>query len=281
MADQGHYGGRPGTSRQGIYVCAPNGKFLASINSTEPDRVIAMLRDGLAAWESFLRADPRGLDETSAILPRHRWEESYPEQGLVLHVISRDLPQQCDPSIPCQEKWNQDYLWYSQDEARCWLGSDPQVGQVHSLPAHLVARLARFHFVDNVKGETPKFSPDGVTGSQISTEIVERTGTVVKLKISGSTKGAAPDGWWQSANGVVTRVLGHASFDLAAGRFTAFEIVALGRRWGETRFNGRRRDPDSGPLGYVIRLAAADAPRIAPAHIYAYDAGWVVYPESR
>jgi hypothetical protein len=276
MANHGHYGGRPG-SRQGIYVCSPSGKFLASVNSNDPDRVVRMMREGLAAWEK-LAAEERRLPAENAIKPRHRWEDSFPMDGLVVNVISRDLPEHCDPTAPCEVAWNQDYVWYSKPEARRWLSDDPRLGDVHSVPDELVARLARFHLVDNVKGQTPMFSRDGVQGSRISTEVVQRTGSTVKLKISGQTNGIAAEGWWQSANGVVTRLLGHATFDLAQGAFVEFEMVALGRRWGYTRFNDRRTDAESGPLGYVFRLAARGAPRVAPASIAAYDADWVVRP---
>lgn len=280
MANHGHYGGRPGSTRQGIYVCSPSGKFLASVNTTNPGRVLEMMQDGLAAWEKLPAAERR-LSAESAIKPRHRWEDSYPSDGLVVNVISRDLPEQCDPHAPCKVKWNQDHVWYSKEEARSWLGNDPQQGDVHQLPEELVARLARFHFVDNVKGETPRFSRDGVKGSQISTEVVKRIGPLVELKISGLTKGVAAEGWWQSSNGVVTRVLGHATFDLERDAFVKFEMVALGRRWGFTRFNGRSRDPESGPLGYVFRMAAPRAHRIAPTAIGAYEADWVIRPQRR
>ena len=277
MANHGHFGGRPGSTRQGIYVCAPNGKFLASINSNDPERVMKMLQEGLAAWQA-LPESQRRLEADSQIQPRHRWEDSYPTDGLVLNVISRDLPERCDPSQPCEVKWNKDYVWFSQGEARQWLGEDPQIGDVHSLPEKLVARLVRFNLVDNVKGETPRFTPAGIEHSRISTEVVERNGPIVRVKIVGQTTGVAAEGWWQSANGVVTRVLGNGVFDLNENAFQTFEMVALGRRWGQTRFNGRYRDPDSGPLGYVFRLAAPDAPRIAPTGIASYEADWVIRP---
>ena len=85
MANQGHYGGRPG-SRQGIYVCSPSGKFLASINTSDPDRVLEMMQEGLQAWEK-LAADEQRLLGESSIKPEHRWEDSFPADGLVLNVI--------------------------------------------------------------------------------------------------------------------------------------------------------------------------------------------------
>ncbi len=74
-------------------------------------------------------------------------------------------------------------------------------------------------------------------------------------------------------------IRGTAEFDLDKGKFVEFEIVALGRRWEQTRFNGRRRDAESGPLGYVFRLEDSNAYRIAPTQIYGYDVDWVIRPE--
>jgi hypothetical protein len=282
MANYGHFGGRPGATRQGIYICCPSGKFLASINHNSPERVLQMMQDGLAAWQEVSSEDRKLADE-SEINPRHRWEDSYPSDGLVIHVLTRDLPEQCTPDAPCESKWNQDYAWFSSSEAREWLGLNPQVGDVHSLPESVTARLAQFHLVDSVKGETPEFTPGDVAESHITTEVIERTGSTVRLLIVGQTQGVAGEGWWQSANGVVARLYGHATFvlrddDLEQGAFTELDIVALGRRWGHTRFNGRERDLSTGPLGYVLRLASPDAPRIAPTHIDSYSADWVENP---
>lgn len=277
MAEKGHYGGNPGSTRQGIYVCTSNGEFLASVNSNNPDRVLRMMREGLAAWERIPK-EKRQYASDNKVTPRHRWEDSYPRDGLIVNVISRDLPANCDPTVPCEVKWNQDYVWFSSDEARSWLSDNPQRGDVHSLPAELIERLVRLHFVDNVKGQTSRFTANAVEGSEIQTEVVERVGPRVKLKITGETRGTASHSWWQPSHGVTTRVLGSAEFDLQENRFTEFEFVALGRRWGYTRFNGRRRDPESGPLGYVFRLADANTPPIAPAWISHYDADWVIRP---
>ena len=74
--------------------------------------------------------------------------------------------------------------------------------------------------------------------------------------------------------------MGSATFDLRKERFTEFEIVAIGSRWGYTRFNGRRRgQSEKSPVGFVFQLAESNAPRIAPAFIYQYGADWVKRPE--
>jgi hypothetical protein len=281
MAEHGHYGGRPGTTRQGIYVCSPSGKFLASINSNSPDRVLTALERGLKAWEE-LPAEERRLAPDSAIKPRHRWEDSFPKGGLVLSMITRDLPADCDPGKPGAAKWNQDRVWFSKGEARQWLPQDPKPGDRHPVPSELVSRLTRLHLVDTVNGQTSPFSPGQVAGSQIATEVLGRDGGRVTFKITGTTKGDAQGRDRRaSAHGVETRILGHAAYDLDQEAFVEFQMVALGTRWGYTQLNGRRRDPESGPVGFVFELTPADAPPIAPAFIRNYDAPWVRRPETR
>jgi hypothetical protein len=281
MAEHGHYGGRPGQSRQGIYVCSANGTFLASINSNNPDQVLATLERGLKAWEE-LPAEAKRLSPLSEIKPRHRWEDSFPKGGLVLSMITRDLPPDCDPRKPCAARWNQDRVWFSKGEARLWLSREPKSGDNHPVPQELVSRLARLHLVDTVNGQTSPFSPGQVAGSHIATEVLGREGGRVTIKIAGTTKGDAHGrGRRESAHGVETRILGHATYDLDKGAFVEFQMVALGTRWGHTEFNGRRRDPESGPIGFVFELAPADAPPVAPAFIRNYDVPWVSRPETR
>lgn len=278
MANHGHYGGNEGGTRQGIYVCSPSGKFLASINSNDPDRVLGMLERGLKAWND-LPADERRLSSSSEIKPQHRWEDSYPSDGLVLTMVTRDLPEKCDPSAPCAEKWNQDQVWFSQDEARSWLPADPQPGQTHQLPEDLVYRLAGLHLVDTVKGQSARFSRRGIAGSHIDAKVVGREGSEVKLQLTGRTSGMTDASWWRdTSNGIVLQLLGHATFDLGSQRFTEFEMLALGRRWGYTRFNGRRRDPEHGPVGFVFQLASERTVPIAPAFVFSYDADWLARP---
>ncbi len=279
MSRNGHYGDRPEGSQQGIYVVSPSGKFLASANTNRPEHIVKLLQRGLRAWDA-LAASERKLAAEADIAPLHRWEDSYPDDGLVLSCFVRDLPEQCDPTAECEVKWNRDYVWCSRSEARQWLADgEPQVGEQHVLPEQLLRRLAQFHLVDVVKGQTWRFTEQQIDG-RIVTEVVARDGALVRVKISGNTKADSPGaGRRAMPHGVATEILGTATFDLQQGAFVEFEMVALGTRWGRTRFNGRYRDPQSGPLGFVFRLVPPNAPRVAPAFIAAYNADWVVRPE--
>ena len=60
-------------------------------------------------------------------------------------------------------------------------------------------------------------------------------------------------------------------FDVERGRFTRFDLVAIGTRWGGTTHNARGRDLDPAPVGYAFTLAGDDEV-VAPAFMASY--GW-------
>ena len=78
----------PSRTRQGTYAAAPSGILLASINSSDPERMAEMLRQALARWESMSRTE-RLLPDGPSLLSGEatRGERFYPADGLVLRVI--------------------------------------------------------------------------------------------------------------------------------------------------------------------------------------------------
>ena len=78
--------------------------------------------------------------------------------------------------------------------------------------------------------------------------------------------------------GIATALVGRATFDLAAGEFTAFEAVALGERWGRSAMNGRHKQTEPSAVGFHLTLG--DPGRvIAPTFLALYEADWVRRPE--
>lgn len=238
MADKGHYGGGQGT-RQGIYVCSSSGDFLSSINSLNPDAVITTLETALRKWKQ-LPETVRRRGSAANPMPAHRWETGYPDHGLVLVSVNRDLVAEQGDVRRTGDRWNRDHVWFSAKESRSWVPADPIPGTVHQLPAPLVRRLARFHFVDNVRGQTLPFAVEEVCGSEIQTEVLERRGQLVRFRISGATMAVAEGPWLMGDNdwkpprefprSMAAQLLGYASYDLGRGAFTAFEMIARGSR---------------------------------------------------
>ena len=54
IAEQGHYAGRtkPTATRQGLYTATSDGELLASINTTNVERVLEMIGSALSKWEA-------------------------------------------------------------------------------------------------------------------------------------------------------------------------------------------------------------------------------------
>ncbi len=292
FAEKGHYGGRtePTNTRQGIYCAAPSGEFLASINHNDPRQVEGMLRRALEAWDALPRAKrlpPAALAEAPE--GRFRYETLFPADGLALHVFVRDLPRDGDDVAKDwrASAWNQDTAWFRREEARAFLPEVPTRGAVHEVPPALVRRLARCHLLDFVRGQTPALPEGAVEEAALTTEVLSVEGDVAALRLAGRTRTVHRGRWAvagfrdmdrpsEQERGFDATLLGTARFDLAAGRFTAFELVAAGPRWGATQYNGRTGDAGPAPMGVVLVLDARNPPvPVAPAQIGSY--GWRRY----
>jgi len=316
MVDPDHQE-KGGGSRQGIYIVAPSGTLLAAANVLQADKALELFARGLAAWDALPEAQRRLADDALAA-PVLRWESSCPTDGLVLEQFSRDLPAGGDPSAAPLPPVQRDHAWFSRAEARRFLPEQPRVGDTHEVPSALVARLARFHFVDAVKGQVQPFAPEEVSGS-LRAEVVARDGDLVDLALTGHSAGAAQGPWLMGENlwkwpgehprSVRVSLSGRARFDLATGAFSDFELLALGTRRGSSGLNGRKGDSDEGPIGFWLQLTGstpagsptsstpstlsapsapsaplalrelAPADRVAPAFVDVYDAEWIVRPE--
>lgn len=287
FAEQGHYGGitRPSNTRQGTYAVTPSGVFLASINSNRPAEVAAMLRRALEKWKTLPREErlsAENLPAQNADLSRD--ERFYPSEGLVLQVYSRDLPREAEASGWRGQAWNNDFAWFRKAEARAFLPERVAPGEKRAVPESLVRRLARLNLVDNVRGQTGPFADRDVETATLTATVEKVEADVATVKYEGQTRASA-EGVWSVAGyrdmnnptpqkrGIETKLLGRAQYDLKRERFAAFEMIALGMRWGGTQYNGRRDDLAPAPIGYSLTLTEGKpAERVAPAHFSDY--GW-------
>ena len=160
IAEQGHYAGRtqPSFTRQGTYATTADGTLLASWNKNDPRIVARKLREALKNWDK-LKAEGRKFsgEDPLDIAQLHRADRFFPEGGLVLKVNTRDLPRDPPQQRRWAQSWNQDFAWFTKEEAGQFLPGEIGPGRTREVPRRLVERLARFHFLDNVRGQTPPF----------------------------------------------------------------------------------------------------------------------------
>jgi hypothetical protein len=286
IAEQGHYAGRtqPTNTRQGIYAAAPSGVLLGSINTRDAAAVARMLAQALERWEDLAPEERRMTADARA--PVKRLEDRYPEDGLVLRIFARDLGREraAERADWRSRAWNQDYAWFRKEEARAFLPLEPERGSERDLPPLLADRIVRLQLLDDVRGQTRALPPEAVERARITAKVVGREDDLVKLELEGearlSWQGRWPvDGWNDrdepapQSRGFEGKLLGRATYDLAAERFTAFELVATGTRWGGTQYNGRADDLEPAPIGFALVLAGrSPAERVAPAQLWSY--GW-------
>ena len=198
IAEQGYFAGRsrPSRTRQGTYATTADGTFLASWNKKDPRFVARKLREALENWDR-LQADGRGFlgESPLEIAELNRADRFFPEGGLVLKVNTRDLPR--DP--PQQAHWadacNQDFAWFTKDEAERFLADKIGPGQTREVPRTLVERLARFHFLDNVRGQTPPFPARAIEDATLTSRVTAVDGDVVSLGLEGRTKAMQKGDW--------------------------------------------------------------------------------------
>lgn len=271
-------------SMQGTYVLTPKGHLLGRINSPNPDRVMAMLTKSLEAWSELPASERTG--PAVELQSTHRWEDSYPEGGLVLERFARDIGS--DPTLAAKAPVNVDAVWFSAHEAKGWL-PELRVAAIGNVSEDVVDRLARVVFVDNVRGQTLPFAHAELEQCAMSSKVLAIRGSLVDLEISGSTQADAKGPWVNGNNywkptrewprSLRTRLFGLATFDRETEQFTHFELVATSEGKGRTAFNGRRKE---GPettrrIGFLLRLAPKGY-RVAPTFINMYGTEWVVQP---
>jgi hypothetical protein len=287
VAEQGHYAGRtrPSSTRQGTYATTADGTFLASRNNNNPRYVAGKLREALEKWDR-LKAEGRKFagEDPLDLTKLNRADRFFPEGGLVLKVNTRDLPRDPPQQGRWADAWNQDFAWFTREEARRFLPAELEPGRKHEVPRPLVERLARFHLLDNVRGQTSPFPAQAIQDATLTSRVTAVDGDVVSLQLEGRTKAVQKGDWsirgYRDMNrpgaqerGLEMRLLGSARFDRKQGRFVGFEVVAVGTRWGGTQYNGRGNDLAPAPFGSVLSLAGESrAERVAPEHFRGY--GW-------
>ena len=274
MADQGHYGQlAKDKSRQGTYLFTADGTFLASINTLSANLILDTMKQGLVKWRGLPAADREPNQKSKSQSTSRRFEHLYPSDGLVLSVYARDLTARPRPDTMRLPTWNRDSAWFSKEEAEKLIPDNANVGDRFPMPAFFVQRLSKLHVVDSVKGQTEAFTNEEVAESTVTAVVVSKRDDRVRLELSGSTKGIHETGQFQ--RGVETKLMGKATFDIDTKRFSQFEFIAIGERWGMTKFNDREKELDRSSIGYSFELAEPDDDIVVPGIIWSYDAPWM------
>ncbi len=94
----------------------------------------------LAKWQQ-LKTEGRQTAGESVLeaATLNRSDRFYPANGLVVRVNTRDLPRDRPLEARWAKAWNQDFAWFTRDEAGQFLPKAPKPGQEHDVPRPLVS----------------------------------------------------------------------------------------------------------------------------------------------
>jgi hypothetical protein len=248
-------------ARQGTYIATPSGKLLefrglSKVGWEEmenPKIILQIMERGLEQWGKMKPAERRR--EPSLKLPvetNNDWDKLYPSDGLALRMNNRDLPRK--PGDWGQVIWfesvweNLDYVWFKKEEALKWIPQSIATGATWEIPRPLVERLVRYHLIDNVRCHVAKcFRKEDVQKARLVGKVLEVRGNNVALRFEGESRAERLD----TKVGLETNLLGRAIFNIASARFTSFELIAVGTRWGTQE---TRESVNPTPLGFIFVL---------------------------
>lgn len=234
---------------QGLYLADPAGKLIAYNNNRGPERIRKLLGEAAEGYQPPGDASPLVDDK-----PDPRFTPVLPEGAVVIRVSARvegGYPATDDPWQKIfQQAVSRDNLWVTADELKALAGGE--------FPAALVRRIARFHLVDNTRGEAPAWDAD---------EIREASLRVDEGRISGRVRLATADG----QRTFDAELKGAVTFG-GEGRLRAFELLAEGDFSGAGPFT---RDPPPGKFPLTVAFQLADGTDPADALPPHGSRGWV------
>jgi hypothetical protein len=267
VADQGPRKGTGGTTRQGIYCLTADGQLLAYKNAGQnADVMREVLRQGLAAWNRLpaQRRRPGALTVGDRGQVDARYTRALPPGACVVHVYTRILDHD-DQGALCKgtcatlggDRAARDHLWVTAADVKALAPADGKVGDRLPLPPALAERIARFHLIDNTRGEPPLWTRDQLRTSELTLTIIATTSERLHLRLDGSVL-LSSDADTRTANrGFDVRLLGYVGYDRQKQILDRFDLVAVGDCWGEGTYTRGARQGRQ-PLGVAFELAQSD-----------------------
>jgi len=228
------------STTQGFYIATAAGKLLLYNNNRDPAKVRRLMIEKLAEFEASdaAHATTAAIKTTQVDL---RYNARLPKGGLVVRVQAKILA----GYEPTTNRWqtiyqsamSRDNLWISASEHQALVR-----GQV---PSSLQERIARFHLVDNTRGEPPMWKKEEIR--QFDLQLRE-----------GSLTGVAHLENAQGDRGYQTDLLGVV--EVRNNKVVRFDMVAKGDFWGAGRYTG---GAPKGKFPLAISFTLADGTDIA------------------
>lgn len=242
-----------GGTQQGHYVFTAGGTLLGFNNNRGPERRLAMMKEALKKWDGM------SIDEKTAEIPEEgesddRYHHELPEGAQIVKVYTRCLEERDGRlrKLAADQVGNQaavDHLWFQKSELEKLETMITSGGG--EIPGWLSLRIAKFHLLDNTRGEPRSWKKEEVKKWSLNVD--------EKGKLSGEFLINSADGELGYA-GKFEGVLA-----ITKGQLTRFDLLVVGKHWGSGTYTRGAR-PGKTPIGQVFRLVDGkrESDRIPP-----------------
>jgi hypothetical protein len=272
MASQGPRKGEGGATRQGIYAFTADGELLTfGNNGGSVKNTLNDLRQALTKFQGLpgARTRPGGVEVPDRGKPDPNYARTPPTGGLIVRVHTRILEEKKDAvehlfaKGTCSTKGgdmaSRDFLWLTKDEVRSLGPGSRSAGESYAVPEKVAERIARFHLVDNTRGE-PDFWKKAEVRSRSFTLTVEKVmADGVELRLDGEAKMATDADPSKAARGYEVKLHGKFRWVPAKETFDRFDVAAVGEHWGRGTFTTGER-PGRALLGVAFGLPTGNKP---------------------
>ena len=220
---------------QGLYIGTAGGRLLAYNNNRGPDRILRLMKKALEEYAADFGERPEEIEEIEAGKRDQRYSPTPPVGGLVIRVNAQVLGGYEETENRwkrlLQDAISRDNLWITRAEHQALVAG--------RTPETLARRIARFHLVDNTRGEPPMWRDHEIESVQINIAEGQLSGRVSLKTASGER------GYECTLSGVV---------EVKDQRVTRFDLLAKGEFWGEGRYTPGA-PKGKFPLAVAFRLA--------------------------
>ncbi len=234
-------------------MAAADGTFLGYTNNRDPQHVLRMLKEAMQLQKPGNTTKQPQNSETSRPETDPQFNPQSPTAGLVVRVQAKVLSGYEEPDSHFEKVFqtalSRDNLWISANETNAMIDG--------TFPASLAIRIARFHLVDNTRGEPPMWNEDEVVSHRFAVDQGHIVGHV-ELKSKDGSRSYSAD------------LLGQLT--IVDRKVTGMKMVAKGTFAGEGTYT---RNAPKDPFPLAISFTLADGTDMADAIPPQGSRGWL------
>lgn len=235
---------------QGFYLIDPAGRLIAYNNNRGPERLLELLQRTREDYRHPDDAEPLEAGTRDA-----RFDPRLPDGAIVVRVGAR-IPSGYEETDDqwrkiFQQAVSRDNLWITAGEQAELLAD--------RMPLSLARRIARFHLVDNTRGEPPTWRLDEIRRLEFSVR-------------DGVLSGEADLRTKQGDRSFVAKLQGRVAGDRQTGRVESLEWMVEGTFEGT---GPNTMQPPPGPFPLQIGFSLADGKDLSDSIAPHASRGWL------